>query len=86
MASGFIQSVSKGVHSKCPNGAKPMEQTSQVFSYEKHFNRLKLGQIVNIIDESQFNGWSNRRKNHRDSGFLSEDISVGSGVQVRMIT
>ena len=59
MAASFIQAISVGNHAHCPAPANPASSAasvSQVYSYEKFLGGVKLGQVVNIVDDSQMSG------------------------------
>lgn len=83
MASSFLQAVSTGRHAKCPGSAETLEATNQVFSYERQFSRLKLGQIVNIVDESQYDKGEDGGRD--GSGGLLAGDTTGPGVQVTFL-
>ena len=74
MAASFIQSIATGEHSHCPIG--PSEPKSKVFNYERHFSSARLGQIVNIVDESP-----EKEKVDDETKRFQDDSSV----QVRLV-
>ena len=74
MAASFIQAISVGNHAHCPAPANPASSAasvSQVYSYEKFLGGVKLGQVVNIVDNSQMSG--------AEDGDDGDDAGAGSG-------
>ncbi len=53
MGSSFLQSVSSGTHAKCGGGAKTA--SADALALERQLNSMRLGQVVNIVDESAAN-------------------------------
>lgn len=83
MASSFLQSVSTGEHPKCP-GPPAGETASQVFSYERQMSNVRLGQVVNIIDESQTDSTGSRSSSGSSNGgsVNGGGFNNGPGVKV----
>jgi hypothetical protein len=90
MASSFLQSISGGRHKKCGGASSGVGETDaammaepQVFSYERHFGSVGLGQIVNIIDDKTLDESEKKEAagGGRDRGG-SAGGGDGTGVQV----
>ena len=89
MAANFLQSVTSGVNAECPGGIVGMEPISQVFSYERQFSKLRLGQVDNIVDESLYesdNDGGGVGNAGAEKGFGASDGSVGPGIKVLLST
>ena len=87
MANAFLQSVSTGVHARCPGGggqaaANAEAEEQQGFSSVAKFSDYKLGQVVNIVDERMFKGG----KEVGADGSEGAPGSDGPGVKVGAVT
>lgn len=76
MASSFIQSIVTGEHSHCPVIGAPTESRSQVFNYERHFSSARLGQIINIVEESPVKGEEDAFGDDDDTKRFQDDSSI----------
>eukprot|EP00095_Tigriopus_kingsejongensis_P004637 maker-scaffold291_size219542-snap-gene-1.24 protein:Tk04637 transcript:maker-scaffold291_size219542-snap-gene-1.24-mRNA-1 annotation:"semaphorin-1a isoform x3" len=87
MGSSFIQSIASGSHPHCPAkraNAASAQAVSQVYSYERFLGGLKLGQVVNIIDESQLEA-EGADGSRSGGGILSSDADSASGNNVQVV-